>query len=1011
MSATKLQVFLTPLGASMREQFCQEARSYAYAEAVLVLPTGLLQEKVRQQYNLPVCGFDTLANKILNLNGYASLQEINRHSQELLVAELVDYYVEQGQLRYFEALRDKKGFIKNMTSLLGQLSRSGATVSELSTALAAWDRSGAARAKDEEVARVYSGYRTQIRQSGQYDLEGKYRLALKVLREREQVKLPWTHIYLCDFSTLDPLQLELLVELAQHCEVQVGISYEPERKYCELSRPMVERLSQVVKPQHVQGNASLRSADLQNLVACFGREGTQRLELEQPDCICIREYRHQRAELEGVLTEIKEKLAGGAAYGDFAVVMRDLNNYAGLRLQADTYGLPLDLPKVEKLLGQPLTVLVRLLLDAVRDSRQGVDAYLDILSSALGKLLTGGSVEKWCQLQERQFFTRRSQLQQALQESLEEEPLPAFLQAVDSFLENCPGFATMENYTLSLEGFLDALELPKSLGTLYRVDKLSLQGLQELLGTLKELHSTLASLRKDFEDCGMAGEQLSLSEFREELESCLKECSLLVEYGRKDGILVVPAVQLQGASYKNVYVLGLREGEFPAGNTENWIYNDKERGELKALGIDLPSTARAYEEDNSLLLGILAAAQERLYLSFYKDEEGEDSPYIDEICACFEGLAVTRMEAKPVASVTEAWAQSPSCSSDWLEQTVGVEALHASSVDRERKGVYNGTISDQRLLEQVRERTHYCFSASSLTNYVKCPFMYLAGNLWGQQAASAKDESLEATTRGSLVHKVLEKFVSRYLHDKPSVEQQEALLQLLQQDFADVVAKFVQDGLLVENELWELEKAGLLQMLSNWLAMELSEQAQWASFNPVDLEREFGRKVELSLRTETGLPVKLRGRIDRVDASAELVFVSDYKTGTPPSAKDFLRGADVQIPFYLLAAKQLYPQREIAGGGYIGLKDSRRSGGICWKETGNPSLKVAKEGKDGYYASWEELRSSCEQKILEPVTRIYAGDFGVALEGNKPCQYCAFAGICRVSVLPKQAGEEEAEDE
>ena len=70
-------------------------------------------------------------------------------------------------------LADKEGFVKAVTGLLGQLSRSGSTQEEITTALLEWEqRNPAYVMKDREVAALYNLYRNKLKQKNWYDVEG-----------------------------------------------------------------------------------------------------------------------------------------------------------------------------------------------------------------------------------------------------------------------------------------------------------------------------------------------------------------------------------------------------------------------------------------------------------------------------------------------------------------------------------------------------------------------------------------------------------------------------------------------------------------------------------------------------------------------------------------------------------------------------------------------------------------------------------------------------------------------
>ena len=72
--------------------------------------------------------------------------------------------------------------------------------------------------------------------------------------------------------------------------------------------------------------------------------------------------------------------------------------------------------------------------------------------------------------------------------------------------------------------------------------------------------------------------------------------------------------------FKHVYIMGLREGEFPRNKNENWIYSDWERTYLSSIGIELDNTATSYAEDKFFFAAVATMATESLTLSWYSDD-------------------------------------------------------------------------------------------------------------------------------------------------------------------------------------------------------------------------------------------------------------------------------------------------------------------------------------------------------------------------------------------------------
>lgn len=120
------KLYYVPLGCSARGYFINEIAEKGWENSLLVLPSGVLQSRAFKEGAVRVKNFDDVATGLLNANGHAGLQRISRRTQELIVEEILQKYANDNKLDYFNVLVEKKGFVKAVTSLIGQLSRSGA---------------------------------------------------------------------------------------------------------------------------------------------------------------------------------------------------------------------------------------------------------------------------------------------------------------------------------------------------------------------------------------------------------------------------------------------------------------------------------------------------------------------------------------------------------------------------------------------------------------------------------------------------------------------------------------------------------------------------------------------------------------------------------------------------------------------------------------------------------------------------------------------------------------------
>ena len=327
-------LYCVPLGHSPRSLFYEKLQSVGYDKGVLVLPSRLLMHQAEREANIRTIDIDFLANTILRDNGYIDLEQINRRSQELVIKELVKFLADRDKLEYFGTLAEKPGFIKALTSLVGQLTRSGASEVQILEALQNWGRSGNQGQKDWEISQLYALYRQYLRENNWFDLEGKYRLAIKVLQE-DDVKLRWQEVCFSDFYAFDALQLEFIKALSKRVNVNVGLMYEAQK-------PEV-----FVAVENTYG-ALMNFCQLEK-VSLPTSEAPKNVRLCQlPD----REF-----EMAWVLTEVKRLLQNGTEAKEILVTFRDFDNYNGLRKLADAYGIPVSVPQVSALNGQPQDIL------------------------------------------------------------------------------------------------------------------------------------------------------------------------------------------------------------------------------------------------------------------------------------------------------------------------------------------------------------------------------------------------------------------------------------------------------------------------------------------------------------------------------------------------------------------------------------------------------------------------------------------------------------------------------
>ena len=215
-------------------------------------------------------------------------------------------------------------------------------------------------------------------------------------------------------------------------------------------------------------------------------------------------------------------------------------------------------------------------------------------------------------------------------------------------------------------------------------------------------------------------------------------------------------------------------------------------------------------------------------------------------------------------------------------------------------------------------------SASSLARYATCGFQYLLANVLRLKASVEPEErlGLNALEKGSLFHEVAEDFLraerdAGRLPVKDDDETRTRLLDLARGHVDRLVAGTPPRHRLVWDMHWRAFGDLLLRFLSR-------EAANAAVGRPAHFEVAFGLGAQgtrephdprpLSVDLGEGRVLRVAGKIDRIDEREDgSLVLRDYKTGRAPRDDNqvFKGGRQLQIPFYVLAARQLFPGRSV----------------------------------------------------------------------------------------------------
>jgi len=218
-------------------------------------------------------------------------------------------------------------------------------------------------------------------------------------------------------------------------------------------------------------------------------------------------------------------------------------------------------------------------------------------------------------------------------------------------------------------------------------------------------------------------------------------------------------------------------------------------------------------------------------------------------------------------------------------------------------------------------------------------------------------------------------------------------------------------------KLWRIERRMLGILLERMLDDEVELQTRLASLamSPRYLEIAFGMTLRDADAASSAEPlvlrrdaadhgsetIRLRGQIDRVDASADGMLVAyDYKTSAGPRVADMRDGRDHQLGIYLAAIEHLFAGagEQIAGGGYYALRPvaPRRNNGLYRADLA-PYTDIRPTCASSLAPdAWRALRDAIHENLWIAYDRIRDGDFRVVpSQDEATCTHCDYVRVCR----------------
>jgi len=526
--------------------------------------------------------------------------------------------------------------------------------------------------------------------------------------------------------------------------------------------------------------------------------------------------------------------------------------------------------------------------------------------------------------------------------------------------------------------------------------------------------------------------RVALNDFAHTFQHWLERSSVADDRRNSDGVLVLNTTAARGLSFRALFVLGMNEGVFPRTIREDAFLRDRDREVLECdLGYKVSQKLTAFDEEKLLFTLLVGAARERLYCSFQRsDDSGRvlaSSWYIDELKRALNSIGRHSETISIPRSITEKIAMPPFDRQDLLlpaelairltlqaqDPTALIEAYSAlpALYKQGRKVVAEIDQSGDRLLgydgmvgKFDRYWKHFSergLSPTALETYARCPFQFFARHVLGLEPLDRPEEILGPSPAefGEIGHEILNTFYRAlidggYFAGKAATVDVEMTLQAVA---ARAFADYEENNPVGYPLAWESRKDGLVQLLRQVIAQDLTELSQ-SGFAPVSLET----SVTAQLPVDWPEPLKglaIRGRMDRIDRNDTALRVIDYKFkfGAKPATQDTnlvraaLRGERLQPPFYYMLA-QRWAEEQLLKPSRTAIEADFYYIAPHWAEGPLLSTSYGSEGLT------DKIGAATKQTIAYLADGVRQGRF--FLNRGEYCCHCDAAPICRKNHPP-----------
>ena len=929
-----------------------------------------------------------MATRVFDKCGGRAINVIEDSGKNMLIYKLLKDKGEE--LQYFNRISKQQGFVGIVSKSITEFKKYNISEEILKEKeLQIEDKD--LNEKVSDLASIYETFNESLHK-GYIDSEDILSILAEKLKECDLYND--AEIWVDEFTTFTPQQLEVLKVLAKQCKnLNITLCSDGEIQFTEGETDIFDVIknteNRILKMMQ-ENNISYKEPVNLNKENIYRFKESKELghiekyffnfpfKIYKGNCKDIRLYKanNNYSEIEWVAQDILRLVRDkGYRYKDIAVVCREIDSYDKITsVIFNEYNIPYFLDKKREILSNPLVVLIISALE-ILVTNWSYESVFKYVKSGLITLETNfiDKLENYILANGIKGYKWTRDLLISQDEELTQEEIEIFeymeeiRRPIINLYNKIKVDVTVRKYCTALYEFLLEINAFETMDKW--LDNFNDKGMQDKIKEYTQVPSIVMDMLDQAVEV-LGDEVVDLKTFSKILISGFEEKEIGVIPMALDQVNIGDIARIKGRDVKALYIVGANDGVLPSANKDEGILSDEDRIELKSMGIELASDTRSRVfEEQFMVYTALTIPSNYLMITYpMADFEGKSLrpsiviprlkkilPRLKEESEIFNSNLFDDKYhniTAPVPTFNELIEalrreyENEEIEPYWVETFKWFE--ESEEFKDRTKIIFNG-LNYTNLVEKIpREKIkrlysndngRLMFSVSRIEKYAQCPFSYYVQ--YGLKAKDRKVYEFTAPDLGSFMHDILDQFTNKI--------RKENILwgDLTKEKCAEIVNELVNsklknetNSILNSNKKYQYFSERFKKTITKSVTV-ISEQMRKGEFDIFKSEFDFGDFKDsdpIKLELPSKEIVYLKGRVDRIDKvdlnGETYIRIVDYKSGSKSfDLNELYYGLQIQLLVYLDAI--LKNSEQI-------LKTQCMPGGILYFKIDNPIIKSKK---------------------------------------------------------------------